>query len=70
MGLIACPACGREVSSQANACPGCAHPVQAEKQKKGCLTFFLDGGLGCLTCGPALLIAAGLGLVALIRGAT
>ena len=29
MALIACPECGREVSSVANACPSCAYPLQA-----------------------------------------
>lgn len=27
MALIACPECKREISSEALACPGCAHPV-------------------------------------------
>jgi competence protein ComGC len=27
MPLINCPDCGKEVSSQANACPNCAHPL-------------------------------------------
>lgn len=29
MGLIACPACGSQVSEAALACPGCGHPIQA-----------------------------------------
>lgn len=29
MALIACPECGREVSSRAEACPACAYPVAA-----------------------------------------
>ncbi|WP_091570333.1 zinc-ribbon domain-containing protein [Oryzisolibacter propanilivorax] len=29
MALIHCPACGREVSEQAQACPGCGHPLRA-----------------------------------------
>lgn len=30
MALIACPECGREVSSAAMACPSCAYPLQAK----------------------------------------
>ncbi len=26
MPLIKCPACGREISTEAEACPGCGHP--------------------------------------------
>lgn len=29
MALVRCPECGREVSQQAVACPGCGHPLQA-----------------------------------------
>ena len=29
MALIRCPECGREVSSQAPACPACGYPLQA-----------------------------------------
>lgn len=29
MALIQCPECGREVSSQAPACPACGYPLQA-----------------------------------------
>lgn len=27
MALIKCPECGRAVSDQASACPGCGHPI-------------------------------------------
>eukprot|EP01037_Dinobryon_pediforme_P018448 gene18448-18724_t len=30
MALIRCPECGREVSSQAPACPACGYPIQAQ----------------------------------------
>ena len=30
MALIRCPECGREVSSQAPACPGCGYPLLAQ----------------------------------------
>jgi hypothetical protein len=29
MALIACPACGRQISAEANACPKCGHPNRA-----------------------------------------
>lgn len=29
MALIRCPECGREISSQAPACPSCGYPLQA-----------------------------------------
>ena len=32
MALIACPECGREVSSSAPACPACGYPVAADQK--------------------------------------
>ena len=29
MPLAPCPECGRQVSSEAQACPGCGHPIRA-----------------------------------------
>jgi len=29
MGLIECPACGKEISDQAISCPSCGHPIKA-----------------------------------------
>lgn len=29
--MISCPTCGREVSSNAAACPGCAEPIAPSK---------------------------------------
>lgn len=47
-GLTKCEACGREISEEAKACPGCGHPVaQAGSpldQKAGCGTWALVGG--------------------------
>lgn len=34
MALTHCPACGREVSSEARACPGCGHPLGGEAPSK------------------------------------
>lgn len=30
MGLIPCPACGRQVSPAAPTCPNCGHPIAAD----------------------------------------
>ena len=34
MALITCPECGREVSSFAEACPGCGYPIAGEQQPR------------------------------------
>lgn len=54
MALIKCPACGREISSDAASCPGCGHPIapapprpeprQSERKSTTGRTL----GLGCL----------------------
>lgn len=33
MALIRCPECGREISSQARACPACGYPVEPGREK-------------------------------------
>lgn len=33
MSLITCPACSGKVSSQASACPHCAHPIKPSDQE-------------------------------------
>lgn len=72
MALISCPDCGRQVSSDAKACPDCACPV-AERIKDadagpGGAAFAFDvvtGPFGC-GCFPAVLVLLGLtGLAAL-----
>lgn len=35
MALIPCPACSRQVSTQAVACPGCGHPGDAASPAAG-----------------------------------
>jgi endogenous inhibitor of DNA gyrase (YacG/DUF329 family) len=30
MALVDCPECGKQVSSEAAACPGCGHPIKTE----------------------------------------
>ena len=44
--LIHCPACSREVSTQANSCPHCGQPIRAARNKedfaiKIAIAFFL-----------------------------
>lgn len=46
MALIKCKECGREVSSAATACPGCAHPMAGAVHTKPHWTQ--DRNLGCL----------------------
>ena len=65
MSLISCPECGKAVSSEAQACPSCGHPIKPPPipaNKTG-----LWWGLGCLIAVPALLtIVAIVGLLAAI----
>lgn len=52
MGLIKCSECGKEVSGNAEVCPGCGNPMKKPKKKKhGCLALILFviiffGGIG------------------------
>jgi hypothetical protein len=34
MGLVPCPACKREVSTEAVSCPGCGHPLAQPAERK------------------------------------
>jgi hypothetical protein len=45
MPLISCPECGRQISTQAEACPQCGHPNQPAKQ--------LPAGPRCYACSAA-----------------
>ena len=35
MALIPCPACGRQVSPAAPACPNCGHPIATDTRARG-----------------------------------
>lgn len=63
MAIIACPECGKSVSSEAPHCPSCGHPIKpppAPAKKTG-----LWWALGCLLAVPALLtVVAIVGLLA------
>lgn len=42
-GLIDCPACGKKISIEANACPGCGQPVTEELRSKAKNKANVDG---------------------------
>ena len=46
MALIPCPACSRQVSAQAVACPGCGHPNEAVSPAGGGIARVLGGVAG------------------------
>lgn len=54
MGLIKCGECGREISDQAQECPGCGAPVRAGKDIK--LMANLGGFRGCLIIGIVIIL--------------
>lgn len=65
MAIIACPECGKSVSSEAPYCPSCGYPIKplpAPAKKTG-----LWWGLGCLLAVPALFVVIAIvGLLAAI----
>jgi predicted nucleic acid-binding Zn ribbon protein len=44
MALVECPDCGRKVSDQAEACPGCAHPVAGWQEASESKSIAVGGG--------------------------
>jgi hypothetical protein len=58
MSLIACPACGKQVSQQAPACPHCGHPIAASPQKI-VVQPPQSGGMGAGGCLLLLLLLGG-----------
>ena len=53
MKLISCPACGREISTEAEFCPGCGHPhrqLNPEEQEK-CYKCSKEATTRCIECG-------------------
>lgn len=75
IGLIPCPACGANVSSQAPACPKCAHPMLSERAIRvekpswvvplkilgalAMLVGFVMGGVGAISSGGGSSIVLG-----------
>ena len=49
MTLIECPACGRQISAEANACPQCGHPNRAAGLK--CYACAVPATTRCQSCG-------------------
>ena len=56
MSLIACPACGKQVSREAPSCPHCGQPIAGPQKSGG------GGGGGCIIGG--LILLAGLAVLA------
>ena len=47
MSLVACPDCGKELSTEASACPSCGRPVRSAKSRGVFIILgLLLGGLG------------------------
>ncbi len=42
--MIRCPACGKEIASNASKCPHCGYSFAAINAKAGCLTALIFGG--------------------------
>lgn len=83
MALIKCEACGKEISTEASACPGCGDPTRRGKdtskeeeqkhrsnlQGAGCLMIILAFILGLTVVGlPFAMILGLVGLVVLVMG--
>ena len=43
-GMIKCPACGKDIASNASKCPHCGFSFAGINAKAGCLTALLVGG--------------------------
>lgn len=59
MELVNCPVCQREISPDAEICPGCGHPMMAQMVRPD---FWRDPNIGAIGCGIVALI---LGLILL-----
>jgi hypothetical protein len=67
MSLIACPECGKSVSSEAPNCPSCGYPIKPIPTPTPAKMTGLWWGLGCLLGVPALLtVVAVVGVLAAI----
>jgi hypothetical protein len=55
MSLTKCPACGKDVSTQAVSCPNCAHPLAKSKPKQTSHILGICAVLGFVVLGIALI---------------
>src|SRR6516164_6882394 len=54
MPLMSCPECGRQVSTEADACPQCGHPMRRTAQAPGsprCYACSAPATTRCQSCG-------------------
>jgi hypothetical protein len=54
MPLMSCPACGRQISTEAEACPQCGHPnrpAQPEPSGPTCYACSAPATTRCVACG-------------------
>jgi hypothetical protein len=63
MAIIACPECGKQVSSRASSCPGCGHPIAARDREPSPPVVVVQqprggSGGGCVLFIILLIIAA------------
>lgn len=49
MSLISCPSCNNDVSTKAESCPKCGHPINERKIVINNNTHKSSGGEGCLS---------------------
>jgi uncharacterized membrane protein YvbJ len=54
MALISCPSCSKEVSTEAEACPSCGHPIKGKtvivhNHVSAASAASSGGGFGCLS---------------------
>src|SRR5579863_4931411 len=58
MPLITCPACGKEISTAATACPNCGHPIQKPRAARSSRV-----GVGCLVVVGIIVVLSIIGSV-------
>jgi len=54
MALVQCPACKKDISSEAAACPGCGHPMQTGIRCPACKSADVKKITGASKVGSAL----------------
>ena len=55
MALIPCPECGKDISSEAEACPDCGHPIKPRVAEPEFRAYTRRKVIGCMVlCGVGL----------------